>query len=97
MDESQVESVVRERAQRDPEFRELLLTDPRAALSQLPGLELPESLSVRVVEEDTDEVVLVVPPPRPAVDDLDAAELEKSSGAGESTFNYSCGCSSVGC
>jgi Nitrile hydratase, alpha chain len=63
-------SVVREqytdqliqRAERDDEFRAKLIADPRAALREELGVDAPESLAIRVIEEDPAEVVLVLPP-----------------------------------
>ena len=81
-----IEASVRERAQRDEEFRTALLADGRAALGEMLGVEIPASLTIRVIEEAADEVVLVVPEPRPAVEDLGDEELETQSGAGGWSF-----------
>jgi hypothetical protein len=49
------------RAQRDDEFRARLITDPKAAISEELGVEIPDELNIRVIEEEGDEVVLVLP------------------------------------
>jgi hypothetical protein len=50
-----------ERAQRDESFRQRLLDDPKAAISDELDVEIPDSLEIRVVEEQPEEVVLVLP------------------------------------
>ena len=50
-----------ERAQRDETFRQQLMEDPRAAISADLGVELPEDLEIRVIEEDPREAVIVLP------------------------------------
>lgn len=50
-----------ERAQRDDSFRQLLVDDPRAAIAEDLGMEVPESLEIRVIEEAPEEAVIVLP------------------------------------
>jgi hypothetical protein len=50
-----------QRAERDDEFRALLKSDPRAAVSQELGIEIPGALEVKVIEEDLAQVILVLP------------------------------------
>jgi hypothetical protein len=50
-----------ERAERDDTFRQQLMEDPRAAISADLGIELPEDLEIRVIEEDPREAVIVLP------------------------------------
>ena len=63
------------RALEDDAYREALLVNPKAAIQQAFGKELPLGLEVRVVEESPNVVYLVLPP-KPVVDlsdgDLDA-------------------------
>lgn len=42
------------KAWRDPEFRDLLIKDPAAALSSM-GFEVPQGISIRVLE-DSDQI-----------------------------------------
>lgn len=56
-----IERRVVRRAWSDPEFKALLLSDPKAALSQELGVELPERLQVTVVEEQPDRLCIVLP------------------------------------
>ncbi|TDT89536.1 MULTISPECIES: hypothetical protein [Azorhizobium] len=48
-------------ARQDADFRALLLRDPRAALVALLGVDPIPSYTIRVVEEQPGEVVLVLP------------------------------------
>ena len=63
------------RALEDDAYREALLVNPKAAIQQAFGKELPLGLEVRVVEESPTVVYLVLPP-KPVVElrdgDLDA-------------------------
>jgi Nitrile hydratase, alpha chain len=49
------------RANSDPAFRALLLTDPRSAIAEELDVTLPETLEVVVVEERPDRLCLVLP------------------------------------
>ncbi len=40
------------RAERDPEFRKQLIEDPSSAIEEELGIDLPEGIRVRVVQED---------------------------------------------
>lgn len=51
-----------ERAWKDPSFKQLLMKDPKTALREALGIELPESFKLRTVEEREDEFFLVIPP-----------------------------------
>jgi hypothetical protein len=57
----QLEARIVRRAWSDPAFRELLLSDPRAAVSDELGAEVPEGLRIEVVEERSDLLCIVLP------------------------------------
>lgn len=78
---SDFESQVRQRAQREPEFRARLVASPRTALEETLGIDLGE-VRVRVVEEQPGEMVLVLHPPATASADLTDAELAGVAGGG---------------
>ena len=56
-----LEQRIVQRAWADPEYRARLRADPKAALAEALGVELPERLRVEVVEEQPDRLCIVVP------------------------------------
>jgi hypothetical protein len=58
---AEIERRIVERAQSDPAFRARLDEDPRAAVGELLGIELPERIEVRVVSERSDLMCIVLP------------------------------------
>jgi hypothetical protein len=67
------------RAQDDEAFREALLADAPAAIADELGQELPAGVSVRVIEQAADEIVLVLPP-QGLTDNVLDAELAGAAG-----------------
>jgi hypothetical protein len=63
------------RAWADESFRERLKTDPRAAVAEVTGVTLPQSVAIEVLEETPEKAYLVIPSNRTAIsdDDLDLA------------------------
>lgn len=51
-----------QKAWADPAFKEQLLADPRKALQASFGIELPEGINLKVVEETPSDYYLVIPP-----------------------------------
>lgn len=90
---SDLESMVRQRAQREPEFRARLVESPRATLEEALEMELGE-VRVRVVEEQPGEVVFVLPPPATVSADLTDAELAGVAGGGSGWQNVRTSCRS---
>lgn len=50
------------KAWEDPAFKEKLLADPKAAVSEAFGVELPQEIQVTTVEETASHYYLVIPP-----------------------------------
>lgn len=69
-----IEQRVVRRAWADPAYKERLLADPRAALSEELGVELPPGLEVQVVEERPDMLCVVLPVDTSAIPS-DAAQV----------------------
>jgi hypothetical protein len=67
-----------ERAQRDGEFKALLLKDPRKAVEKELGIALPSHIQFEVVEESATKLCLVLPEPSKAP--LSDADLESVTG-----------------
>lgn len=70
-----------ERASTDPDFRKRLIEDPSAALREQMGVPLPPTVTIRVIEEQPGEVVLVLPAQDTASGTpLSDADLEAAAG-----------------
>ena len=72
----------------DPDFKAKLLADPKTVLKEN-GLEFPEDVELRVVE-NTDKLVHLILPPEPT-GQLSEEELEKVAGGGVIWF-CACAC-----
>ena len=68
------------RAAFDRAFRSALLDDPRRAVREALGIELPPTLRLRFVEKPGDVDLLVVLPDVVGDEPLSAAELERTAG-----------------
>lgn len=55
-------SQIIEKAWSDPAFKEQLLNDPKQALHASFGLDIPDHITVKAVEEDPTSYYLVIPP-----------------------------------
>ena len=58
---AEVERRLVERSLKDEDFRQRLLDDPKGTVEQELGRRLPEGVEVRVVQESTDTIYLVLP------------------------------------
>lgn len=76
---AELDRLVAERLAADPEFRERLLTNPKAAVSALVGFDLPDEVSIEVHEESLTSVHLVIPTSTGA-GDLTDQDLELVAG-----------------
>lgn len=74
-----IEAALIARAMEDGAFRALLKAEPHAALKQLMGTDPIPSLKIRVIEETTGEVTLVLPR-QIAEDELPDELLDLASG-----------------
>jgi len=89
----QLERQIIEKAMKDEAFRKKLIADPKYVLEQEMGMKLPNSLDIKVLEEDAQTFYLVLPQ-NPALSEdgeLSEAELEGVSGGwGGDTSKLSC-------
>ena len=85
---SDVEAMIAERIAADPAFRDTLLADPRAVLSEVVDVDIPEGVHIVLHEESLTQIHLTIP----SSADLSEADLELVAGGGEcwSEFNYCC-------
>jgi hypothetical protein len=84
----EIEAQIVARAWSDETFRERLKAEPRAALAELTGLTVPESIEIEVLEETPEKAYLVIPLNRVAIADeqLDVAGGDPYTNPG-SCFN----------
>jgi hypothetical protein len=76
-----------ERASRDPAFRQELLANPKAVIERESGVQIPDSMEIRVLEETPSTAYLVLPAvPVRAGQPLADQELEDVAGGGTSTM-----------
>jgi Nitrile hydratase, alpha chain len=86
---AEIERRVIERSLQDESFRRRLLADPKAALQEELGAQLPKEVEVRAVEETADTIYLVLPSSSPLGEgsELSDRELEAVSG-GELAYTW---------
>jgi hypothetical protein len=46
----------------DPEFKQKLLSDPKAVLKAVLGVVIPDNIKIKAVDEQEDQLYLVIPP-----------------------------------
>jgi hypothetical protein len=84
------------RAWLDEAFRERLKANPRAVLRES-GVEVPDRIEIRVIQNTPEAVYLMLPPakrPRPASGELTDKELERVAGGcdyGDTCWSDACG------
>lgn len=62
MSEMTLTNQVIQKAWEDPSFKQRLLSDPKAALKEALGIIIPDTVSLKAVEEGSNEFYLVIPP-----------------------------------
>jgi len=75
-----IQEQILERAAKDERFRQEVLTNPRAVLAREYNLHVPETVSIRMVEDTAETLTIVLPPKQEAMQELSDAELEAVSG-----------------
>lgn len=61
MSETILVNQVIQKAWEDPSFKQSLLSDPKAALKEALGITIPDSITLKAVEEGSQEFYLVIP------------------------------------
>ncbi|WP_410513677.1 NHLP leader peptide family RiPP precursor [Paenibacillus sp. BR2-3] len=64
MSEAILRNQVIQKAWEDPSFKQRLLSDPKAALKEALGVIIPDNVTLKAVEEGSNEFYLVIPPAR---------------------------------
>ena len=67
----------------DEDFKNRLLDDPASTLKEN-GIEIPQGITIRFVEENKNEILIPLPPRPQNSSELSIEELEKVAGAGAS-------------
>jgi len=80
MTEPTVQEKLIARAVKDPAFRQHVLNDPREVLANEYGIQLPEQITVRVLEEAPNTLSIVLPPQEETVQELSDEDLEAIAG-----------------
>jgi hypothetical protein len=82
------------KAWKDPAFKRALLSDPKGVLQQEFGVQIPDDVTVKVVEETQQTVYFVLPavPDDTSVDQLSDFELEAVAGRAASNTDVRSGC-----
>lgn len=57
-----LQNQVIQKAWRDPSFKSKLISNPKAAIQEALGITLPDHVNIRTVEENSNELILVIPP-----------------------------------
>ena len=87
-----LEAQVIDRAMKDDTFRQELLRDPKGVFARELGMNMPEHITVQVLEESPSTVYLVLPAPVSGVGaQMSDAELENVAGGAEWTSTGDCG------
>ena len=75
---SEVEAMIAERIAADPGFREALLADPQAVLSEIVGFDIPDTVRIVLHEESLTQIHLTLP----AAEALTDTDLKLVAGGG---------------
>jgi hypothetical protein len=82
----QIYAQIVERASRDPEFRKQLIQDPKGVVGQVFDVQIPESITVEVLEESPSKFYLVLPQAsQEARQELTDQDLAAAAGRWETT------------
>lgn len=74
--------IIRRKAAEDPDFRELCLSNPKAAVKKATGIEVPDDFNLRFVENNGADLTVVLPDEEPKSEDdlLSDDDLEDVAG-----------------
>ena len=77
----ELEAKIIAHAWKDPRYKEKLLKNPRAAFKEM-GLDVPENIQIKIVEDKPNSFTFVLPPAVVGARELSDQELEKLAAAG---------------
>lgn len=71
---------IKARAIKDPAFRQAVLSDPRTVLAHEYNIQLPDHITVHVLEEAANTLSIILPTAADDVQELSDADLEAVAG-----------------
>ncbi|MDQ1249361.1 MAG: hypothetical protein QG597_3736 [Actinomycetota bacterium] len=77
---AELDAMLRDRLASDPDFRAVVLADPRAAISALVGIDIPDMVTVSVHEESLTDIHVVLPAPAHSEGEIAEDDLELVAG-----------------
>ncbi|HVY69660.1 MAG TPA: hypothetical protein VHH73_07000 [Verrucomicrobiae bacterium] len=80
---------VYQRSAADAYFRQKCLSDPRAVVKEVSGMEMPPAARFRFVEQ-VEEITYVLPPRQAAGDELSDADLARVTGGAAALGYHAC-------
>ena len=89
MTQAELQDKIVAKAQADPEFRSRLVADPKAAIEEVTGSELPEAIRIEVHEDSATSLHLVLPPSGELTDEELASVSAGWPGGGGSSSSSS--------
>ena len=89
----ETENKLIEKASQDADFKARLMSDPKAAIAEETGAELPDNLEITVLEESANHYYLVLPLEAQDSEELSEEALEAvAGGAGSIVFRSFVSC-----
>ena len=86
MNRTELQTEVIKKSMSDKAFRSELIKDPKAAIAKAFNMTIPDSMNIKIIEEEADIVSIVIPK---ITSELSDGELDSISGGG-CTFNCYC-------
>ena len=80
MNRHQFETLIIERAWKNPEFRQQFISDPKAMIEKYTGQKLPEAFKIVVHEEDANTMHVTIPIAPQQLSELSDDDLERVAG-----------------
>ena len=92
-----IEQEIRVKSLKDAEFRQQLLANPKSAIEAAMGVNIPENLEIKVMEESANHLILTIPPElSDSANELSDKQLEAITGGATPALTPSiCGLSSM--
>ena len=80
MGRHELETLIIERAWKDPDFRREFVSDPKGTIEKYSGQKLPSATKIEVHQEDANTMHMTIPMPPPNLNELTDADLERVAG-----------------